>query len=181
MLKQGEIIIAKPYMQDGYFKRSVVYICEHSHAGSLGFVINKPHGLLLKDVFPDLKNGNFPLFEGGPVASHELFFTHTLGLKLSDSVQITKGVYLGGNFKELTQMIEQGKISTKQVRFYIGCSSWSPDQLEQEIENQTWFLEQANYDELIQTESDDMWGEELSKINPGFKAFSDFSFDPSLN
>lgn len=168
-------------MQDGYFKRSVVYICEHSDAGSLGFVINKPHGLLLKDVFPDLKNGNFPLFEGGPVAPHELFFTHTLGLKLSDSVQITKGVYLGGNFKELTQMIEQGKISTKQVRFYIGCSSWSPEQLEQEIENQTWFLEQANYDDLIQTASDDMWGDELSKINPGYKAFSDFSFDPSLN
>ena len=78
-------------------------------------------------------------------------------------------------------MIEQGKISTKQVRFYIGCSSWSPDQLEQEIENQTWFLEQANYDELMQTASDDMWGDELSKINPGYKAFSDFSFDPSLN
>ena len=181
MLKQGKIIIAKPYMQDGYFKRSVVYICEHSDAGSLGFVINKPHGLLLKDVFPHLKNGNFPLFEGGPVAPQELFFTHTLGLKLSDSIEITKGVYLGGNFKELTQMIEQGKISTKQVRFYIGCSSWSPYQLEEEIENETWFLEEANYDVLMETSPDDMWGDELSKINPGFKAFSDFSFDPSLN
>jgi hypothetical protein len=33
----------------------------------------------------------------------------------------------------------------------------------------------------MQTNPDDMWGDELSKINPGFKAFSDFSFDPSLN
>jgi putative transcriptional regulator len=180
-MKQGQILIAKPYLQGNYFKRTVVYLCEDTDNGSLGFIINKPHGLLLKDVFPTLKSGNFPLYEGGPVAPYELFFIHTLGLKLSDSIEVTKGVYMGGNFKELTQMIEQGKISNKQVRFYIGCSSWSPNQLQEEIENDTWFLESANYDQLMQTNPDDMWGDELSKINPGFKAFSDFSFDPSLN
>lgn len=181
MIKQGNILIAKPYLQDVYFKRSIIYICENSDGGTLGFIINKPHGLLLKDVFPHLKNGNFPLFEGGPVAPQELFFTHTLGLKLSDSIEITRGVYMGGDFKELSQMIEQGKISNKQVRFYIGCSSWSPNQLQEEIEANSWFEESANYDELMQTDPDDIWGDELTKINPGFKAFSDFSFDPSLN
>lgn len=181
LLKQGNILIAKPYLQCSYFKRAVVYVCDHSDAGSLGFVVNRPHGLLLKDVFPHLKNGNFPLFEGGPVAPHELFFTHTLGLKLSDSIEVTRGVYMNGNFKELTQMIEQGKISNKQVRFYIGCSSWSPNQLQEELENDSWFIEPSNYDDLMLATPDDMWGDELIKINPGFKAFSDFAFDPSLN
>jgi putative transcriptional regulator len=78
-------------------------------------------------------------------------------------------------------MIEQGKISNKQVRFYIGCSSWSPNQLQEELENDSWFIEPSNYDDLMLAAPDDMWGDELIKINPGFKAFSDFAFDPSLN
>ncbi len=181
MIKQGNILIAKPYLQCSYFKRSVIYLCEHSAHGSLGFVLNKPHGIYLKDIFPHLKQGHFPLFEGGPVAPQELFFIHTLGLKLSDSVEVKKGIYMGGDFTELCRLIEQKKISNKQVRFFVGCSSWSPSQLEHEVTREDWFVQPANYDTLIETLPDDMWGDELIKINPSFKAFTDFSFDPSLN
>lgn len=181
MIKQGNILIAKPYLQCSYFKRSIIYLCEHSSHGSLGFVLNKPQGIYLKDIFPHLKQGHFPLFEGGPVAQQELFFIHTLGLKLSDSVEITKGIYMGGDFTELCRLIEQKKISNKQVRFFVGCSSWNPNQLEQEVTREDWFVQTANYDTLVETLPDEMWGDELIKINPSFKAFTDFSFDPSLN
>ena len=181
LIKPGDILIAKPFFQDDYFKRSVVYISEHQKEGSLGFVLNKPHGLLLKDIFPHLKNGNFPLFEGGPVSPNQLFYTHTLGLKLTDSKEITKGVYWGGDFFELCHLIEHRKISSKQIRFYIGYSGWTEGQLDIELQNESWLSGNSDYDELVQTQPDDMWGNELSKINPGYKAFSDFSFDPSLN
>lgn len=181
MTKAGDILIAKPFLQDGYFKRSVIYVCEHNDNGSLGFVVNKPQGLLLKDIFPHLKNANFPLFEGGPVSTNQLFYTHTLGLKISDSVEVTKGVYWGGNFMEISHMIEHGKLSTKDIRFYIGYAGWESAQLERELETESWFSVKANYDELILSNPDDMWPDELNKINPSFKAFTDFPFDPSLN
>lgn len=181
MTKAGDILIAKPFLQDGYFKRSVIYMGEHNEHGSIGFVLNRPHGLLLRDIFPALNKGNFRIFEGGPVASQELFYTHTLGLKLSDSIEINKGVYMGGDFNELSHFIEHGKISTNQIRFYIGHSGWSPGQLNNEILHNSWFVEPANYDELILAHPDEIWGHELLKINPSYKAFSDFSFDPSLN
>lgn len=181
MIKQGNILIAKPYLQSAYFKRTVIYLCEHSEFGSLGFVMNKPHGILLKDIFPHLKGGHFPLFEGGPVATQELFFIHTLGLKLSDSIEVSKGIYMGGNFTELCHMIEQKKINNKQIRFFVGCTSWDENQLESEIKRDDWFEEPVNYDEMIDSDPNELWGNELIKINPSFKAFSDFSFDPSLN
>lgn len=181
MIKAGDILIAKPFLQDGHFKRSVIYLCEHNKEGSLGFIINKSHGLLLRDIFPHLKNANFPLYEGGPVSSNQLFYTHTLGSKLSDSHHIIDDVYWGGNFFELSQLIEQGEVSSEQIRFYIGYSGWDEDQLDEEIKNDMWFSGNTNYNKLIQTSFSELWGEELIKINPGYKAFSDFSFDPSLN
>ncbi len=181
MIKAGDILIAKPFLQDGHFKRSVIYLCEHNNEGSLGFIINKSHGLLLKDIFPHLKSGNFPLFEGGPVSPNQLFYTHTLGLELSDSQHIIDDVYWGGNFFELSKMIEEGKVTSSQIRFYIGYSGWGEDQLTAEIGNDMWFSKGVVYKDLMRLPPDEMWGEELVKINPGYKAFTDFSFDPSLN
>lgn len=156
-------------------------MCEHNANGSLGFVINKPQGLYLKDIFPHLKNANFPLFEGGPVSNNQLFYTHTLGLKISDSIEVTKGVYWGGNFLEISHMIEHGKLSNNDIRFYIGYAGWGEMQLEQEMLTNTWFTVKGDYDELMLTHPEDIWGDELTKINPGYKAFTDFPFDPSLN
>lgn len=181
MIKAGDILIAKPFLQDGHFKRSVIYLCEHNNEGSLGFMINKSHGMVLRDIFPHLKNGNFPLFEGGPVSPNQLFYTHTLGAKISESQHVIDDVYWGGNFFELSEMIEKGEVASHQIRFYIGYSGWSEDQLNQELENDMWFSKTGNYTKLVKTEPQELWGEELITINPGYKAFTDFSFDPSLN
>ncbi len=181
MVKAGDILIAKPFLQDGRFKRSVIYMGEHSEEGSLGFILNKPHGLVLRDIFPHLKNGNFPLFDGGPVSPNQLFYTHTLGKQLSDSLEIGEGVYWGGNFFDLSQMIEEGNVSSTQVRFYIGYSGWGEGQLPQELESGSWFLNHSKYTDLMHTAATELWGVELLKINPAYRAFADYSFDPSLN
>ena len=181
MINSGDILIAKPFLQDGYFKRSVVYMCEHNDKGSLGFIVNKPQGLLLKDIFPHLKNGNFLLFEGGPVSPNQLFYTHTLGAELSDSMEIANGVYWGGNFFELSDLIEQGKVTKDNIRFYVGYSGWNAGQLDEEMKGDSWFSKSSTYLDLMKVDPEELWGHELVKINPGFKAFTDFAFDPSLN
>lgn len=181
MIKAGDILIAKPFLQDAFFKRAVIFMCEHNNKGSMGFIINKPQGLLLKDIFPHLKHGSFLLFEGGPVSPNQLFYTHTLGNQLSDSMEIANGIYWGGNFFELSDLIEQGKVAPHQIRFYVGYSGWNEGQLEEEMQGDSWFTHHTKYNNLISIEPEDLWGRELVKINPGFKAFTDFAFDPSLN
>ena len=78
-------------------------------------------------------------------------------------------------------MIEKGVVSSDEIRFYIGYSGWGAEQLDTEINNDMWFTKTADYYKLMQINPDELWGEELVKINPGYKAFTDFSFDPSLN
>ena len=42
---KGNLLIAEPFMQDPYFKRSVVLLCEHSNEGIVGFILNQSLGI----------------------------------------------------------------------------------------------------------------------------------------
>ena len=37
---QDHLLIAMPNLEDSYFYRTVIYICEHNEKGSMGLVIN---------------------------------------------------------------------------------------------------------------------------------------------
>jgi putative transcriptional regulator len=39
----GQFLIAMPGMEDRNFARTVIYICAHSDAGAMGFVITRPY------------------------------------------------------------------------------------------------------------------------------------------
>ncbi|HRD40442.1 MAG TPA: YqgE/AlgH family protein, partial [Bacteroidia bacterium] len=117
---QGDFLIAHPMLQDGYFKRAVIYLTEDNEEGSLGFVLNFKTDMMLRDVFPHIKNGNFPIYEGGPVSKNQLYYIHNLGNDLSESIKINDGLYWGGNFFELAHMIDHGKVKTHNVRFFVG-------------------------------------------------------------
>ena len=51
---QGQILVARPLLNDGDFKRTVILLAEHNEQGSLGFVLNKSMHLNLKDVLPGM-------------------------------------------------------------------------------------------------------------------------------
>jgi len=181
LLSAGDILIAKPFLQDGFFKRSVIYMCEHNDEGSLGFILNRHQGLLLKDIFPHLKNGNFPIFEGGPVSSNQLFYVHSLGKQLTDAIHIKDEIYWGGNFFELSELIENEKVTLNQIQFFVGYSGWDKAQLYNELKSDSWVITHTPYNKLKQIPTQELWGAELTKINPSFKVFSDYNYDPSMN
>ena len=51
----GKILIAMPGLDSGMFTRSVVYICAHSEAGAMGFIINRKQELSFPEVLLHLK------------------------------------------------------------------------------------------------------------------------------
>ena len=38
----NHILISMPHMEDPYFKKSVIYMCEHDRNGAMGLIVNKP-------------------------------------------------------------------------------------------------------------------------------------------
>ena len=38
----GKLLVANPFLQDGQFTQSVIYVCGHDSNGAIGLIINKP-------------------------------------------------------------------------------------------------------------------------------------------
>ncbi len=178
---QGQLLIAHPLLNDGFFNRSVIYLTNHGAEGAVGFSMNFKTQFLLRDVRPQIKNGNFPIFEGGPVAKNQLFFLHALGHDVPDSFPVSNNIFVGGDFNELLHMIEHGKVKTHQVRFFAGYSGWSENQLEDEIKKNHWLVNDPQNAEFFASESDDLWGQQLSEVKNSYSIFANFGSDPSMN
>ncbi len=178
---QGQLLIAHPLLHDGFFNRSVVYLTNHSEEGAIGFSLNFKTQFVLRDVRPQVKNGNYPIYEGGPVAKNQLFFLHTLGHDLPDSIHVANNIFLGGDFNELIHMIEHGKVKSYEVRFFAGYSGWSENQLEEEIKHKHWLMNTPADHSFFSNEPDDLWGLQLSEVKNSYSIFADFGSDPSMN
>ena len=40
--KPGQFLLSEPFLDDPWFGRKVVFLCDHDEQGSLGFVLNTP-------------------------------------------------------------------------------------------------------------------------------------------
>jgi putative transcriptional regulator len=178
---QGSLLIAHPLLNDGFFNRSVIYLTNHNDEGSLGFILNFKTQFKLRDVRPQVRNGNFPIYEGGPVAKDQLFFLHKLGEKLGDALHIKDNVWFGGDFGDLLHGIEHGTIKQSDVRFFVGYSGWGDGQLEKEIESKSWIMNDGSEKNIFIPDTDSLWKNSLQEKKPGYGIFADIGFDPSRN
>lgn len=138
--KRGRVLIADPFTDDDYFGRSVVYLCDHNSEGTFGFVLNNFIDIDLNDVaknFPDIKSN---ISIGGPVQTEHIFFLHTVGKLIEGSMEVDDGIFIGGDYDQLKQKLDDGEIKPNQVRFFLGYSGWSPGQLQEEIDNHSWIV-----------------------------------------
>lgn len=179
-ISQGNILVALPFLNDGGFKRTVILLAEHSAEGSLGFIMNKPMHLTLKDVLATAKDITYPVYYGGPVSQNQLFYIHTCKY-ITGSIHIHSNYYWGGSFTELLEGIKSRSIATTEVRFFIGYAGWGAGQLQNEMKEKTWGLLDAHAAELINKHPEDIWPQQLSRLGDNYKVFANISYEPSLN
>jgi len=178
---EGNILVSHPLMHDHFFRRSVIYLTNHSQDGALGFMLNYKTNYKIRDIKPEIKNGNFPIYEGGPVAKNQLFYIHKLGNNLSDSIKIKNDIYFGGDFYQLMHMLEHGKIKPYEIRFFVGYSGWGGGQLENEIKSNHWLINNKVESAFFGNDAQDLWRLQLTEIKNSFGVFAEFGNDPSLN
>jgi len=179
--KRGRLLVSEPFMDDPYFKRTVVLLCEHGEEGSFGFVLNKYIDVNIKDVVDDLPRMKSRISVGGPVKNENLFYLHTLGPDLEGSREVIPGVYIGGEFDVVKELIKAGQIKEKQIRFFIGYSGWTESQLDGELEGGSWLVLPAQGTDIMDTKQDDLWAQVLRDKGDGQSYFANFPEDPSLN
>ena len=178
--KQGRILLSEPLLSDTYFKRSVVLLTEHSDKGAVGFVLNKPVDLPLNEVLADFPDFNAQVYIGGPVAKDTIHFLHTLGELIPNSVHVIDNIYWGGDFDSLKELINEGIVEPVQVRFFLGYSGWSPNQLEGEIEENAWLVTRVESEKIMSADKD-IWKKTLDELGKKYKVWANFPENPAMN
>ena len=180
-LKQGRLLIAEPFMNDPYFKRSVVLLTEHKKEGTLGFILNQPLNISINDTLKDFPLFDAPIFMGGPVQTDNLFYIHTQGEIITESEHIIDNLYWSGNFDQLKQMVANQQIFPHEVMFFIGYSGWDYPQINNEVKSNSWIISDLNKFSITDFKQEHFWKIALQKMGPQYSMLSNFPEDPSLN
>ena len=180
--KKGLLLIAAlTILGDVSFNRSVILLAEHGEEGSIGFILNKPLNYTIRELLPEIE-ASFVIYNGGPVEQDNLYFIHTIPEIIPNSVEISNGIYWGGDFETTKLLINDGKITKDCIRFFLGYSGWSANQLEMEMQENAWIVtENTLKSELLSKASDLFWKEKIIEQGGEYILFSNAPENPALN
>jgi putative transcriptional regulator len=179
--KKGRLLLAEPFMVDPYFKRSVVLLTDYEEKGILGFILNKQINVKIHDLLKDFPKFDAPVHLGGPVESDSLFYIHTQGEFIEESIKISDHLYWSGNFNQLKKMIKNQEIFPHEIMFFLGYSGWDFKQLEEEIKENSWIISELKSNNISDLKDSDLWKNTLNKMGPKLSALTNFPEDPSFN
>lgn len=178
--QKGRVLIAEPFLPGDYFSRSAVLLVQCSEEGDVGFILNKPTDLRIKDLFKDFPDKDFNAFLGGPVSVDKLFFLHTLGDKVPDSLQVNDRLYWSGDFDYLTSLLKAGLVEEEEVRFFLGYSGWSAGQLAAEIADHSWVVVEPSVESILESD-ENFWMESVKSIGGNALLWQNFPENPEFN
>lgn len=178
---KGKLLIAEPaILSDSSFNRSVVLLTEHNDNGSIGFIFNKPSLYTISDLIPDI-NSTLKVYIGGPVSEDNLYFVHKVPELIPDSIEIGNGIYWGGDFDAIQNLLKDDILSKHDIRFFLGYSGWSELQLEEELQTTSWLIIENNFKNLFKINHDNFWKDELLKLGGIYQLWANAPKDPNLN
>ncbi|MBQ4915267.1 YqgE/AlgH family protein [Maribacter sp. MMG018] len=179
---KGKLLIAEPSLTgDVSFNRSVVLLAEHNEEGSVGFILNKPLEYLINDLVTEITIP-FRVYNGGPVEQDNLYFIHKVPHLIDDSIEISDGIYWGGNFEKTVALINQKVISEDDIRFFLGYSGWSSLQLNEELSSKSWIVVDNEYQsQIIKKSLGTLWKEKMMELGGDYLIWSNAPENPNLN
>jgi putative transcriptional regulator len=177
----GEILIADPFLRDPNFMRTVVFICEHQDSGSFGFVLNKKYDQDLGDLISDLEGNTFPVYYGGPVQLDTVHFLHQRPELIPGGLEVTDGIYWGGDFSDVAELIKTNSLREIDIRFFIGYSGWSEGQLDEEMKTKSWITGKGTRPLIFTKNIDNTWKEALRQLGGEYEQMVNYPIDPQLN
>src|SRR5437763_12193135 len=174
----GSLLVAHPNMVDPNFRRTVLFISEHEpNEGALGVIINRPLDRPVAELVSDTPPAGLadvPVFLGGPVGKNQLMFAafewqKGAGLKLKHNIAFDEGSEAQGHKNLLT------------VCAFVGYAGWGAGQLESEVKQKAWVVQNANPSLLKLDRLPNLWFDIMRTLGPWYKMLAAAPDDPSLN
>jgi putative transcriptional regulator len=181
-LKKGHLLIAEPsIIGDLSFNRSVILLADYNQEGSIGFIINKPLKYTIHDLIPEI-DASFKIYNGGPVEQDNLYFIHNIPDLIPNSIEISNGIYWGGDFEFTKELINKGSINNDNIRFFLGYTGWHENQLETEMKSNSWIITANSYEnKIIGKSATHFWKEQIMELGGDYLIWSNAPENPYLN
>ncbi len=161
---KNKYLIATPQVIDPIFQQSVIYICDHTEQGSMGFIINKPSEMSVAEVCSKLNfmvanarffNKNLCL-TGGPAHRERGFILHRKTKKnFNSSLPVNEALMLTTSCDVLDCIGTEHE--PEDYLIALGCAMWGAEQLENEIRQNDWLIADASLDLLFKVPFAKRW------------------------
>ncbi|HVS94290.1 MAG TPA: YqgE/AlgH family protein [Mucilaginibacter sp.] len=178
----GRLLVSEPFMLDPNFKRSVILLAEYGDEGAVGFVLNHESEYQLGDLVPDIAYSEMPVYIGGPVGAETLHFIHRVPEKIEGGLELAEGVYWGGDFDTVKELLTSYQLSKDDIRFFMGYSGWTSGQLDAEIGDDAWIVTDK-YDPamLFSHDEQNLWKDVVKGLGQRYAHIANFPENPMMN
>ena len=174
---EHHFLIAMPALAGSWFEKTVIYIVEDNEHGTMGLVINLPHkNLNIKELLehfelptPDYSGFlDHEVLLGGPVDLERGFILHESYGEWKSSMDLPDNISMTVS-EDFLNALSENQVPKNFVTC-LGFSGWEPQQLAQEIQENSWLTIPFNHSLLFETPIEDRWEVALGTlgISPGF-------------
>lgn len=189
----GRLLVSAPALTDPHFARTVVLVLEHSGAGALGVVLNRPSDVQVALVLPEWAGVACPphvVFEGGPVEVSTAIALATLRMSAAHEL---RGAAAPTGWRPIDARVgdiglldldEDGRELGDQIsemRVFAGYAGWTADQLDDEITAGAWYVIEGGRADVFGTEPERLWRQVLRRQRGPVSLMSTYPDDPSDN
>jgi putative transcriptional regulator len=176
---QGQLLVSSPSLVDPNFVRTVVLITEHTESAAMGLVLNRPTSIAVRDAVPilaDLVDPEEPVYEGGPVQPEAV-----VALAEFDDPAESAAIAFG-RIGFLRADGDPGAIGTveRHLRVFCGYAGWGAGQLEDELEQEAWFVAPALPTDVFPGDPE-LWRTVLRRLGGDYAMVAMMPDDPSVN
>ena len=180
-LLKGSLLVAEPsILHDDSFNRSIILLTEHNENSSVGFILNRPLTYTVNDIIPEI-DCSFKIYQGGPVEQDNLYFIHKIPELIPNSIKVSENMYWGGNFESLKMLLQEKEIKSTQIRFFLGYTGWSKIQLEEEISDNSWFVSENDFENILSADNKSLWKNKLMQKGGAYKIWANAPDNINLN
>ena len=179
--RKGRVLISEPFLPGNFFNRAIVLLVAHSKKGSVGFILNKKVDLQIQDYISGFENFESDIFIGGPVSTDSIYFIHKRADLIPGSIHVLDDLHWGGDFNELKKLVNLGIIRQDEIRFFLGYSGWDAGQLDREIKENSWLVNDVDSHLIMEDLGAKSWAKFVKKVGKRYSIWENFPENPSLN
>jgi putative transcriptional regulator len=170
------MLVAPPSLSSPPFNECVIILAGHQKNGSLGFILNRPIGITIKDLMNDDAehdpiHTSKPVLFGGPVEKNSGFIIY----EHDDDNPLAPGFMLTNNLsispaKSLLDDAALGKLPGR-FDLLLGYASWSKGQLSRELSRGEWLHTPFCLDLVFDVPHEERWQRSYEQIGIAPYAF----------